>query len=119
MARIPNLRWWVAGLLAAANALACVDRQTLPIVSGEVGKTIPITDQQFVHLQFTFLLAYGIMYAGGGKITDMLEARSGTLSSSFGGPALTPWRVPHLVLSKTTRGVDSMNLNAITAGELL
>ncbi len=77
MARIPNLRWWIAGLLAAASGLAYVDRQTLPIVVGEIEKTIPITDQQFAHLQFMFLLAYGIMYAGGGKITDMLGARWG------------------------------------------
>jgi ACS family hexuronate transporter-like MFS transporter len=77
VARIPNLRWWIAGLLAAASGLAYVDRQTLPIVVGEIEKTIPITDQQFAHLQFMFLLAYGIMYAGGGKITDMLGARWG------------------------------------------
>jgi ACS family hexuronate transporter-like MFS transporter len=77
LARIPNLRWWIAGLLAAASALAYVDRQTLPIVIGEVEKTIPITDQQFAHLQFMFLLAYGIMYAIGGKITDVLGARWG------------------------------------------
>lgn len=77
MRTIPNLRWWIAGLLAAASALAYVDRQTLPIVIGEIEKTIPITDQQFAHLQFMFLLAYGIMYVGGGKITDMLGARWG------------------------------------------
>ena len=61
---IPNLRWWIAGLLAAASALAYVDRQTQPIVIGEIQKTIPITDLQFARLQFMFLLAYGIMYAG-------------------------------------------------------
>lgn len=77
MARIPNLRWWIAGLLAAASGLAYVDRQTLPIVIGEIQKTIRINDQQFAHLQFLFLLAYGIMYAGGGKITDALGTRWG------------------------------------------
>ncbi|MGD0521461.1 MAG: MFS transporter [Terracidiphilus sp.] len=77
MKHIPNLRWWIAGLLAAASALAYVDRQTLPVVIGEIQKTIPITDLQFGRLQFMFLLAYGIMYAVGGKITDMLGARWG------------------------------------------
>lgn len=77
MARIKNLRWWIAGLLAAASGLAYVDRQTLPIVIGEIQKTIRINDQQFAHLQFLFLLAYGIMYAGGGKITDALGTRWG------------------------------------------
>lgn len=77
MARIGNLRWWIVGLLAAASGLAYVDRQTLPIVIGEIQKTIRIDDQQFAHLQFLFLLAYGIMYAGGGKITDALGTRWG------------------------------------------
>jgi ACS family hexuronate transporter-like MFS transporter len=75
--KIPNLRWWIAGLLAAASALAYMDRQTLPVVIGEIQKTIPITDQQYAHLQFLFLLAYGIMYAGGGKVTDLLGTRWG------------------------------------------
>ncbi len=77
MKRIPNLRWWIAGLLAAATALNYMDRQTLPVVIGEVQKTIPITDQQYAHLQFMFLLAYGVMYAGGGKILDALGTRWG------------------------------------------
>jgi len=75
--RIPNLRWWIAGLLATASALAYVDRQTLPVVIGEIQKTIPISDQQYGNLQFMFLLAYGVMYIVGGKLTDMLGARWG------------------------------------------
>lgn len=77
MVRISNLRWWIGGLLAAASGLAYVDRQTLPIVIAEIQKTIRISDQQFAHLQFVFLLAYGIMYAGGGRITDALGTRWG------------------------------------------
>ena len=75
--QIPNLRWWIATLLASASALAYVDRQTLPVVIGEIQKTIPITDQQYGNLQFMFLLAYGIMYAVGGKLTDVFGARWG------------------------------------------
>jgi ACS family hexuronate transporter-like MFS transporter len=75
--QIPNLRWWIAGLLATASALAYVDRQTLPVVIGEIQKTIPITDQQYGNLQFMFLLAYGVMYIVGGKLTDILGARWG------------------------------------------
>ncbi|HEX4785552.1 MAG TPA: MFS transporter [Candidatus Sulfotelmatobacter sp.] len=75
--QIPKLRWWIAGLLATASALAYVDRQTLPVVIGEIQKTIPITDQQYGNLQFMFLLAYGVMYIVGGKLTDILGARWG------------------------------------------
>src|SRR5262245_16935132 len=77
MQRIPNLRWWIAGLLAAATALNYLDRQNLPVVIREVQKSIAITDQQYSQLQFFFLLAYGIMYAVGGRIMDVLGTRAG------------------------------------------
>jgi hypothetical protein len=46
MKRIPNLLWWIAGLLAAATALNYLDRQNLPVVISELQKTIPIRDRQ-------------------------------------------------------------------------
>ena len=55
--KIPNLRWWIAGLLAAATGLSYMDRQTLPVVVSEVQKTIPLTNEQFGPLSFLFLLA--------------------------------------------------------------
>jgi len=75
--RLHNLRWWIAGLLATATALNYLDRQSLPVVVTEVQKTIPITDQEYATLQMLFLLAYGVMYAGGGKIMDWLGTRIG------------------------------------------
>ncbi len=75
--RLPNLRWWIAGLLAAATALNYLDRQSLPVLVTEIQKTIPITDQQYANLQMLFLVAYGVMYAGGGKIMDWLGTRTG------------------------------------------
>lgn len=79
MTRIPNLRWWIAGLLAAATALNYLDRQNLPVVVSELQKSIPLSDQQYSQLQFLFLLAYGLMYAGGGRIVDVLGTRTGYL----------------------------------------
>ncbi|HZJ43899.1 MAG TPA: MFS transporter [Pyrinomonadaceae bacterium] len=72
-----NLRWWIVGLLAAATALNYLDRQSLPVVVTELQKEIPLTDQQYSQLQFMFLLAYGLMYAAGGKIIDALGTRAG------------------------------------------
>ena len=77
MKTIQNLRWWIAGLLAAATALNYLDRQNLPVAISEIQKSIPISDQQFSSLQMMFLLAYGLMYAGGGKIMDWLGTRTG------------------------------------------
>jgi ACS family hexuronate transporter-like MFS transporter len=72
-----NLRWWIAGLLALATALNYLDRQTFPVVVGEVRKEIPISNDQYGQLTSLFLLAYAIMYAGGGRLIDWLGARAG------------------------------------------
>jgi len=77
MRKIKNLRWWIAGLLAAATALNYLDRQNLPVVITELQKHIPITDRQYSDLQSLFLLAYGLMYLGGGRIVDWLGTRTG------------------------------------------
>jgi ACS family hexuronate transporter-like MFS transporter len=72
-----NIRWWVAGLLALATALNYLDRQSFPVVVGEIKATIPISDLQYGRLTSLFLLAYAIMYAGGGRIMDWLGTRVG------------------------------------------
>ncbi len=77
MTRIPHLRWWIAGLLACAAALSYLDRQSFPVASIEIQKHIAVSDQQYSVLQMLFLLAYSVMYAGGGKIADWLGTRNG------------------------------------------
>ena len=72
-----RIRWWVAGLLALATALNYLDRQSFPVVVGEIKKTIPISDEQYGQLTSLFLFAYAIMYAGGGRIMDWLGTRVG------------------------------------------
>lgn len=74
---IKNLRWWIAGLLAIATALNYLDRQSFPVVVNEVRREIPISNEQYGQLTSLFLLAYAIMYAGGGRIMDWLGARTG------------------------------------------
>lgn len=77
MMRARNLRWWVAGLLACATALSYLDRQSFPVAVTEIQKHIPISDQQYSELQMLFLLAYAVMYAGGGRVADWLGTRVG------------------------------------------
>ena len=74
---VKNLRWWIAGLLAIATALNYLDRQSFPVVVGEIKKEIPLTNEQYGHLTSLFLLAYAIMYAGGGRVLDWLGTRLG------------------------------------------
>lgn len=75
--KIKNFRWWVAGLLALATALNYLDRQTLPVVIGELKKTIPIDSSQYGMINSIFLFAYGTMYAIGGRLIDILGSKRG------------------------------------------
>jgi MFS transporter, ACS family, hexuronate transporter len=71
------LRWKIAVLVSAAIAISYLDRQTLPVAVAAIGKEIPLTNEQFSILQSGFLLSYAFMYAGGGKIADVLGVRLG------------------------------------------
>lgn len=70
-------RWVVASLLATATALNYLDRQSLPVVIGELEKHIPISPEEYSRMQAAFLLAYAAMYAVGGRIVDYLGTRAG------------------------------------------
>jgi len=68
-------RWRIAVLVSVAIAISYLDRQTLPIAVSAIGKDIPLSNQQFSILQSAFLVAYALMYAGGGKLSDALGTR--------------------------------------------
>jgi len=71
------LRWRIAILVSAAVAISYLDRQTLPVAIKAISNDIPLTNVQFSNLQSAFLLAYALMYAGGGKLADALGTRLG------------------------------------------
>jgi MFS transporter, ACS family, hexuronate transporter len=72
-----SAHWRVAFIVSAAIAISYLDRQTLSIAVQSISRTIPLTNQQFSFLQSAFLLAYAFMYAGGGKLADLLGTRKG------------------------------------------
>jgi MFS transporter, ACS family, hexuronate transporter len=71
------LRWRVAVLVAVAIAISYLDRQTLPVAIGAIGKDIPISNQVKAFLDSAFLVTYGLMYLGGGRLMDVLGTRRG------------------------------------------
>jgi MFS transporter, ACS family, hexuronate transporter len=79
MIKIKNYRWWIATLLMLVTALNYLDRQNLPMVITELRKVIPIDNIVFSRINFMFLLAYGMMYIGGGKVIDWLGAKLGLI----------------------------------------
>ncbi len=74
---IRNLRWRIALLIGAAIAISYFDRQTLPVAIAAIQREIPISNTQFSQLQACFLIAYAVMYAGGGKLIDAIGTRAG------------------------------------------
>jgi ACS family hexuronate transporter-like MFS transporter len=73
------VRWRIAILVSAAIAISYLDRQTLPVAIKAIGQDIPISNEQFSLLQSSFLVAYAVMYAAGGKLMDVLGTRTGLL----------------------------------------
>ena len=67
----------VALLISGAIAISYLDRQTLPVAIAAIQREIPISNTQFSQLQAAFLVAYAVMYAGGGKLIDVLGTRRG------------------------------------------
>ena len=71
------VRWRIAFLVSVAIAISYLDRQTLPVAIKAIEQDIPVTNQQFSVLQTAFLITYALMYAGGGKLMDVLGTRLG------------------------------------------
>ncbi|MGA2814369.1 MAG: MFS transporter [Candidatus Acidiferrum sp.] len=71
------MRWRIAILVSAAIAISYLDRQTLPVAVEAISRDIPLSNEQFSILQSTFLFAYATMYAGGGRVLDLLGSRRG------------------------------------------
>jgi ACS family hexuronate transporter-like MFS transporter len=71
------VRWRVAILVCAAIAVSYLDRQSLPVAVKAIQQDIPLTNTQFGDLTSAFLLAYALMYAGGGALIDRLGTRRG------------------------------------------
>jgi len=72
-----SLRWRVAVVLSIAIGISYLDRQALSVAVAAIQRDIPLTNTDFSRLQIAFLLAYGIMYAGGGVLIDRLGTRAG------------------------------------------
>ena len=72
-----NAPWYFVVLVTAAIAISYFDRQTLPVAISAIQRTIPLSEQQFSWLQFAFLIPYALLYAGGGRMLDVIGTRRG------------------------------------------
>lgn len=72
-------RWYFVTLVAGAIAISYFDRQTISVAISTIQRTIPVSQQQFSYLSTAFLVAYAVMYAGGGRLLDRIGTRHGFL----------------------------------------
>jgi ACS family hexuronate transporter-like MFS transporter len=77
MARRSGLAWGFALLIGGAIAISYLDRQTLPWAIKAVQADIPLSNQIKAALDSAFLVAYGLMYLGGGWLLDRIGTRRG------------------------------------------
>lgn len=70
--------------MSAAIAISYLDRQALSVAVAAIQRDIPLTNTEFSQLQAAFLLAYALMYAGGGALVDRLGTRRGLLLIMIG-----------------------------------
>jgi ACS family hexuronate transporter-like MFS transporter len=73
------MRWRIAFLVGIAIAISYLDRQTLPWAIAAIQQDIPISNQVKAALDSAFLVTYGLMYIGGGRLADYLGTRRGFL----------------------------------------
>ncbi|MCG6954791.1 MAG: MFS transporter [Gemmatimonadetes bacterium] len=72
-------RWRIAALVAAAIVLSYMDRLTLPWTLTQIQRDYPFSDQIKAAFDSAFLISYGLMYVGGGRLLDRLGTRRGFL----------------------------------------
>ena len=67
---IPNLRWWIAGLVFLSTVINYIDRQTLAVLSPQLTQELGLTDIQYGWISQAFLIPYTAMYIGAGLLLD-------------------------------------------------
>src|SRR5215470_14633635 len=74
---IPNLRWWIGGLLFASTVINYIDRQTLSYLSPFLIPKYHWTHTDYAHILISFRIAYALGQTPAGRIIDRVGTRRG------------------------------------------
>ncbi|HCC58991.1 MAG TPA: MFS transporter [Solibacterales bacterium] len=81
---IPNLRWWIGGLLLGSTVINYLDRQTLSVLAPFLMADYHWSNSDFATILISFRLAYTVMQMVSGKLLDRVGTRKGlAISVSF------------------------------------
>ncbi|MBS1809753.1 MAG: MFS transporter [Acidobacteria bacterium] len=67
---IPNLRWWIAGLVFLSTVINYMDRQTLSVLAPRLTKELHLTNTEYGWISQAFLIPYTAMYIVAGILID-------------------------------------------------
>jgi MFS transporter, ACS family, hexuronate transporter len=74
---IPNLRWWIGGLLFASTVINYIDRQTLSLLAPYLKIQYHWTNSDYANLAIAFRVAYSIGQSVFGRLMDRVGTRRG------------------------------------------
>ncbi len=74
---IPNLRWWIGGLLFASTVINYIDRQTLSVLAPSLKTEFHWTNSDFALLVIAFRVAYAVGQSVMGRLLDFLGTQRG------------------------------------------
>ncbi len=76
---IPNLRWWIGGLLFASTVINYIDRQTLSVLAPRLKVEFGWNNQDWAMIVIAFRVAYALGQTAAGRVLDWLGTRRGLL----------------------------------------
>lgn len=75
IAKIANLRWYIAALLFASTVINYIDRQTLSVAGPVIKHDLHLSQIQYGRVLQMFLLAYTVLYVVSGFLVDRWGTR--------------------------------------------
>lgn len=76
---VPNLRWWIGGLLFASTIINYIDRQTLSVLAPHLKDQFFWNNSDWALVVIAFRVAYTVMQTVAGRLLDWLGTRRGLL----------------------------------------
>jgi ACS family hexuronate transporter-like MFS transporter len=76
---IPNLRWWIGGLLFASTIINYIDRQTLSVLAPHLKTQFSWNNSDWALVVISFRVAYALVQTIAGRVLDWIGSRRGLL----------------------------------------
>jgi len=74
---IPNLRWWIAGILFVSTVINYVDRQTISVLAPYLQREYRWTNTDYANIVIAFRVAYSIGQTLCGRMMDRAGTKRG------------------------------------------